>query len=423
MTPLCLLVPWFLLQQGHADTNACDFEDDEHALLQASLAREAAVLQSSEGMGKHGIITRPNTGKGADNISFGVRAKAFYGLSLRTNTFVMDVVMTLRWTDKRVTKLIPKGLANLTLTEGEAKKMMWLPQVTVTNRDIRKVEVISIAVVIHKAGNIEKVERLLVNIKQRFMLADYPFDTQHLEVKIASSKYMISELVLVPSSDKQISGLNKGLFAGKNYYVQHWNTSAFEDDDGALKKSRGMLKITAHRVARIYFNMHLIPSIGIILLSCAVFWLPFLNPFITPRLAISILALLTFTNLARQSNSALPPEHPSTWNDIINRNIQILMVINCCLNAYTEVRFHVTKVEQVARRMNRELKYGSLVLNAFVVTSIVLCANLELLTHHVMDYLTMSILGLSLVGYLFYCEHRSDEAVKAREQEEAQANK
>ena len=84
--------------------------------------------------------------KTTDVITFGLFAKTFYGVSEKDNNFVIDVVMTLKWMDKRVAALIPKGLEELTLSKKESEMKIWLPMMAITNRDIKKYDLISTAV-------------------------------------------------------------------------------------------------------------------------------------------------------------------------------------------------------------------------------------------------------------------------------------
>merc|ERR1740117_1320656 len=113
-----------------------------------------------------------------------------------------------------------------------------MPEVIVTNRDIKKYDLISTSVIISNTGEVTKVERAAVIINQMYALEEYPFDTQKLEIKVASGKYMLNEVVLEPDEDASSSGAKDGLMEGSPYKLKSYRVYAFKETDGALKKSR-----------------------------------------------------------------------------------------------------------------------------------------------------------------------------------------
>jgi len=301
-------------------------------------------------------LSRPNLASGKpEEVDFGLFAKSFYGANFKTASFVIDVIMTAKWTDKRVATLIPDGLDSLTLSKAESEKKIWLPGLVITNRDIRQYDLISTAVFIKKSGEVFKVERATAIIKNKFPLADFPFDRQQLVVKIASEKYMLDDVVLKPSKDGV--GVAKDLLDGDGFEFVDVGASAIKDVDGALKKSRGLLTITIDRSLNKYRNSHLIPSFLVVMISWGIFWFPFVPPFITPRLAMSILSLLNFTILSVKSSSSLPAGAPFNWNDVINRTILTMMFTTVCLNIVAECFFHQLKIESLAKSVNLECKF------------------------------------------------------------------
>jgi hypothetical protein len=301
--------------------------------------------------------TRPGAVVGqVDTVSFGLFAKNFFGTSLKTNKFTLDAVMALKWTDSRVAALVPAGMDKLSMSGKKALQTIWMPEIVITNRDIRKHEIVSSSVTIFKTGEVQKVERQGVICNQLYKLADYPFDMQKLELKIASSKYMLDEVVLAPDEDKSSSGANDGLMKGQSYELDSWKVYAFEETDGALKKSRGVLQLNVERRFDKYGESHVMPTLMLLVISWGVFWFPFQNPFITPRLALSVLALLAFTNLMLKSSSALPDGAPNNLNDTFNQQIQAMMFCTIVLNIFSEFCKHTLKVEHLATDVNNQAK-------------------------------------------------------------------
>jgi hypothetical protein len=207
---------------------------------------EEAQAATASTAGVDPIAVRPGAGAGVpDVVEFGMFGKSFYGANLRHNKFTLDFVMKLKWHDPRVVGLVPPGLTEIAMSGKAAALKVWMPEVAVTNRDIKKFDIIATTVIIATDGTVTKVERTTVVCNNIYQLKLYPFDTQTFSVKIASSKYMADEVVLKPEEGSKVSGVRDGLMKGFPYDLEDWKVYAFEEQDGALKKSRGVLAITA----------------------------------------------------------------------------------------------------------------------------------------------------------------------------------
>jgi len=231
---------------------------------------------------------------------------------------------------------------------------MWMPGIVVSNRDIEQYEIVSASVTIYRNGEVRRVERANARCMKKFALQNYPFDTQDLAVNLASSKYMLDEVVLSPDPDTKSSGVDEDIWG--LYDFVSWKTGAREQFDGDLVKSRGFLSVRVRRSLAKYSQDHLMPSFIVLMISWAVFYFPFANPFITARLALSILALLQFTNLIIKSTKELPGAAPYNWNDLFNQQIQTLMFVTILLNIVSEICFHSFQNEALARTLNNECK-------------------------------------------------------------------
>lgn len=313
----------------------------------AGLKRGAFSLKSPSE-----VMVRPNAGNGVDRVKFGIRAMNFYGADLKHHTFTIDMVMSIHWNDTRAVKLIPNGLEKLSMSHDQAEKLMWMPGIVVSNRDIEKYEIVSSSVTIHRSGEINRVERANTRVMKRFDLKYYPFDTQHLNINLASSKYMLDEVLLVP--DEEASGVYEDIWG--LYKLDDWQVRAHKTFDGELTKSRGVMDIKVERTLSKYSQDHLLPAAIVLMISWAVFYFPFANPFIMARLALSILALLTFTNLIVKSTKELPGSAPFNFNDLFNQQIQSLMFVTIVLNVASEIAFHTFMEEELARGLNHEAK-------------------------------------------------------------------
>jgi hypothetical protein len=379
---------------------------------------------SASGGGKRlpaSVTTRPSVGKGPDVVTFGLFGKSFYGINLKTNSFVIDLVMTLKWVDKRVTSLIPEGLPNMTLSKLDSEKKIWLPGIAVTNRDIGKYDLISTAVFINTEGEVFKVERATAVVKNKFLLDDFPFDRQRLVTQIASHKYMADQVQLQPSTEGV--GVNKDLFDGESYSLTDIKASAIEDGNGALKKSRGLLTLTVDRDNAQYVQSHLIGTVVMTMMSWAVFWFPFSPPFTTPRLTMSIVSLVNFTYLTISSASVLPPGAPPNWNDIINQAILTLMFSTVVLNILSEICLHQLKVEELAKAVNHECK-ALMPFLSILCLSLILSAAGHVEANRWMSYATAStvvhcVLTIGVGGYVALTGSRIMSALAKKRMQDA----
>jgi hypothetical protein len=376
--------------------------------VQASADEKSAAALSLDP-----LFVRPHAGKGVENVTYALRAMNFYGADLKAHTFKIDMVMSLKWTDPRVIEQIPDGLDQLSMSWTQAKDLIWMPGIVVSNRDIEKYEIISASVTLFRSGLVNRVERANTRVMMKYMLEEYPFDSQHLALNIASSKYMMDELVLLP--DQKDAGVEENIWG--LYDMQSWHTKSFVSHDGDLQKSRGSLVVEVKRGLDKYSQDHLWPSFIVLMISWAVFYFPFANQFIMARLALSILALLTFTNLVVKSCKELPGAAPFNWNDLFNQQIQTLMFLTIVLNVCTEIAFHQFHHEHLARGMNHEAKVLVPILSIVNVVVIVVGGQKHWITLVHAGYITkvfVFLFALCYIGYVVTNEY----CMTAKEREE-----
>jgi len=388
----------------------------------------SVVEQISSKSGGDETAIRPSASKDvADVVQFGIFAKGFYGASLKKNKFTVDAVMALKWNDSRVVDLVPAGVDELSMSGKDALKKIWMPEVVVTNRDIKKYDLISTSVTIFRTGEVTKVERFGAIINQMYDLEDYPFDQQKMLVKVASSKYMLDEVVLEPDEAEGSSGARDGLLDGTEYELEDWRVYAFAETDGALKKSRGVLEFTIDRTFSTYREVHLMPTCLLLIISWGVFWFPFQNPFITPRMALSILALISFTNLMIKSSSALPDGAPHNWNDALNQQVQAMMFCTIVMNVFSEMCKHQFKVEGLGIEVNHEAKVLLPCLSITVVMLTMCSGAYGWMSLAMAGILTKLLIAIVMSSYIFgamsrlqaYAEESSRKEAEIKRTEES----
>jgi len=210
------------------------------------------------------------------------------------------------------------------------------------------------------------------------------------------------------------------------YKMDSWKVFAFDETDGALKKSRGVLELTVARKFGPYWENHLKPAFMLVMISWGVFWFPFQNPFITPRLALSILALLAFTNLLKASASALPDGSPYNWNDLFNLQIQLMMFLTIVLNIFSETCKHQLQLDALGIGINNEAKVVLPCLSITLMTIVLTAGDYKWLSLAMAGVVTKVLFVVVVVIYIAHNttrvsshqEEKKESARKATEQKE-----
>merc|ERR1719443_872669 len=284
------------------------------------------------------------------------------------STVMMDMVLTLEWEDPRTTALVPSGRSNVTFSQERAEAVMWMPVVEFTNRDLDGSQITSTAVTASTQGVVQKVQRLLVVAKDSFDIRAFPFDTQSLRFRIASTTLMADELQLQTLDREGMSGVRDGIFEGQEFDFVSSSTSVFEDKDGALVKSRGELVIKVKRRSDIYIKNLIVPELLLVAIAYTVFLFPRATPFIMPRVAMSVMSFMALMLLSLRTSAMLPTRASSSWIDVFNDNCMTIMFTNLCLNVAVEIVEHEFELHSVGSKMQKELQIGHP-----IVVSVVVC--------------------------------------------------
>jgi hypothetical protein len=293
--------------------------EKECSLLQKSLPNsdrgvKRVIALVSEGTQKPQTDIRPGfRSKQVDVVEFGILIKKWYGIDFIGGTFTVDAVIAAKWQDNRTSKLIPGKAASTTFAIDDAAKVMWLPDLSATNTAHEGVDVISSSVFVQKNGTVTKVQRALLTLKQGYQTADFPFDTQAVTVKVASTIYMRDEVKLRPTEDTSLWGCSSDLFGNTPWNVVNASLTSISEDDGLLQKSRGVLTITVSREASQYMSSIFVPSMVLLCMTWSSVWLPISTPYIMPRTAVSVIAILGMMSLMNKSNAMIPATGNNSW--------------------------------------------------------------------------------------------------------------
>eukprot|EP00441_Pelagodinium_beii_P025133 CAMPEP_0197653318 /NCGR_PEP_ID=MMETSP1338-20131121/35013_1 /TAXON_ID=43686 ORGANISM="Pelagodinium beii, Strain RCC1491" /NCGR_SAMPLE_ID=MMETSP1338 /ASSEMBLY_ACC=CAM_ASM_000754 /LENGTH=419 /DNA_ID=CAMNT_0043228375 /DNA_START=54 /DNA_END=1311 /DNA_ORIENTATION=+ len=299
---------------------------------------------------------RPSEGGAPDVIQFSVLPKSFMGLDFAAQTWKADVVISLSWHDNRATRLIPAGHSEITVSEESAANGLWTPDVVVTNIDLEGSEaVISTNFRVNNRGIVNKTQRIICRLVADFRLQSFPYDTQDLYVKLASRTYMSDDLKMEAMSTADTSAEVSDLFSDVNWVLNSAKQLTVEEEDGALRKSRGelMLSIT-HDPSGIY-SSSVLPAVLLVILSYTVFLMPMDKAFVMPRVATGMIAFLSLLTLSQQSLDNLPPINGICWLELFDVLCRFLVFITVVLNIFVEVICYQWYLPEMGHRVSREI--------------------------------------------------------------------
>jgi len=283
--------------------------------------------------------------------------------------------LTLRWTDPRTRKLVPDESKSVALPTDSAKRLMWLPDVTITNRDFGGLEVLSTSVTVKSDGSVTQTDRMLVVLKNYFDVSAFPFDTQSLHVRLGSSTLMLEDLKLEAMHGPELTGVAHDLFTeNSDFRLGSVSVRTFEEHDGSLRKSRGELNVVVTRDSYPLIERVMIPELLLLAINYAAFFFPLLKQFIMPRFSACLLSFLMLITLSQRTGHMLPEDRSGfVWIEIFEECVESLMFLTVCLHILVEVIYHQWACVELASQMTHELKVLVLVQAAVVFGGV--CSN------------------------------------------------
>jgi len=346
-------------EQEPIEETSFETEEDHLSYLQVetTVGLSGQEPPKSEDVESLGVHVRPNLGGETDVVYFAIYMKNFFGMKFNKNMFSTDVVLTLSWKDPRAGAMVPDGTENVTMRTSTAKKRMWLPDIAVSNRAIGGQELISSAVEVSKDGAVRKTERLLLHVKQHFDVRAFPFDYQQPKIVLSSATLMARDLKLKQDSfHRELAGIKPHLFEDREFKYVRDETIVFEEKDGNLIKSRGMLLITVERDWTRYLQTTILPEVFLILISFTVFWMPRATPFAMPRVATNLISFLTLMTLSINTSRMLPQDRQGmAWIELFADSMQMQNCLILFLNVFVDVIYNTFDMKDLGERMTHEL--------------------------------------------------------------------
>ncbi|CAJ1357051.1 unnamed protein product [Effrenium voratum] len=348
-------------------------------------------------------------------VMFGVYCRRVFDVDVLQKTWTGDIVITTSWNDPLAAEVIPTNKEEKRFATDVARKLMWLPDISVTNRDFKNLEVISSSVKVWSSGWATKVERMLVTMTNDFDTKAYPYDQQTLQVILASEKLMADELVLKPHTDKTLLGVKDDVLTGTGFIgldgtaKPGYNISSFQEADALLVKSRGLFEIHILRSPASAGRQLFGPTFILLSVSYSVFFFPMVPAFAMPRVASGIISLLGMVTFMTKNKM------PDSWTDVYLESICLQIACVCILSLSMEIVFHTCKNEDFAKQLNFEYKV------AFPVASFLIFFLLLAFSaggfNDVCCYLVRTLIFLLMVGNFvrIYRRTRPAQAEKGAE--------
>lgn len=389
------------------DHDCSALDQSEHHKVGASLLQVGALRHgrvSAKQTPESTVAELPRPGlknEEADVIEFGMLVKSFYGIEFSHNTFSVDLVISLRWTDTRAAKVLPSDATEMYLPIAVARRKMWLPDVTVTNRALQGIETITSSVKVREDGSVTQVDRIMANVKCGFNATSFPFDSQRLRIRIASSTYMSDAVVLRPSADPRLYGV-VGNTVGNSFVFVSTEQLTFIEVNGDLSRSRGELDIVVERKTSVFMETIMLPTIAIVVSSWAGFFIPIAPaPFLMPRVAVSFVAFLSLVTESRKIDAMLPQRGEQAWSDVFTE---------CCILLVFAAEIFTMLVQYVHYSLGlAELAHSiDLEMRVFLPTMTLLTSGTLYLLRdessvYAMSWIVRIMLGLIIGGYLITC--------------------
>lgn len=414
-------------EDSEEDSEATDLSD-EVELAMAEVAKEdsdkpkakakakASAKASASGTQAPNMATviRPNSGKQADLIQVGILVKKFMGVKFGANQFEADVLVTSKWLDDRAKSLLKKGSKTLSVSGQEARTILWVPDITITNRMFEMFDLLSSVVQVHSNGTVMKIDRYHATMVSMFRPDGFPFDSQALPIKIASSTLMVDQLRL--EMDPSVCGVEDDAFEDNTFAFLSSSVQSYEEYDGPLKKSRGKLEMTVKRKTASCMSTVLLPCVLIATISFAGFFMPCSLPaFMMPRVATSFVSFLMQVTLDGKIDSIQPERNSDSWLDILHACLERTVYIAVVANIIVIYTAYYHDHKNLGKTFDEELQILLPVLTAVLVAMCFSFAGMDEVS--MMKLFTDLIFFCTIIPYLISMMWRIRSRKKTRAEE------
>lgn len=248
---------------------------------------------------KQWIRVRPDPGGTPTRAEIGVYVLDVIAIDDATQTFEVDLAMTLRWRDPRLAFSAEEvGLEELVLPLEE----VWHAELGALNQ--REVEALLPNVVqVKPDGLVSYAQRLQATLSTRLELKEFPFDTQVLPIHVVAYRYGPEEISFV--LNEELTGI-RGNFSVTGWVIEEGEPRIEAVQLPAIQgQFAGASFFLEARRQSSYFGLTMmVPLVLIVLMAWSVFWIdPSVVP---PQVGIATAAVFSLIAFRFSMRSALP---------------------------------------------------------------------------------------------------------------------
>jgi hypothetical protein len=292
------------------------------AVLLVVLASFAVEL-AAEGFGLTGskqVNDRPDASGPPTEVNIGIYLLDIYDIDDVNQAFSVDLLFYVRWHDPR-----------LALPENERAgwnrriplEDIWTPRLLVVN-DRGLTPQLPLVAEIDDLGNVYARQRAYGKLSANLLFEDFPFDAQHLPIRIVSHGYSPRDLRF-SLDDEFRSDLGSFSAEGWSFRILGSRFDAVPMPDSDEGWARLTYSIEAQRNSRYYILTVFLPVSLIVIMSWLVFWLP---PDVIPsRVGISTASIFSLIAFILSIRMSLPRVSYVTHADLFLLGCTLIVIL------------------------------------------------------------------------------------------------
>jgi hypothetical protein len=282
-----------------------------------------AVELAAEGFGLTGskqVNDRPDASGPPTEVNIGIYLLDIYDIDDVNQAFSVDLLFYVRWHDPR-----------LALPENERAgwnrriplEEIWTPRLLVVN-DRGLTPQLPLVAEIDDLGNVYARQRAYGKLSANLLFEDFPFDAQHLPIRIVSHGYSPRDLRF-SLDDEFRSDLGSFSAEGWSFRILGSRFDAVPMPDSDEGWARLTYSIEAQRNSRYYILTVFLPVSLIVIMSWLVFWLP---PDVIPsRVGISTASIFSLIAFILSIRMSLPRVSYVTHADLFLLGCTLIVIL------------------------------------------------------------------------------------------------
>src|SRR5260370_7290749 len=236
----------------------------------------ASPIRITLGSEAPALIDRPNADSGPTQISVGIWVADISNIDSAQQNFTAELAVVLRWKDSRLAHT-GKGIVRYPLEQ------IWHPRVGIVNETNSVSRKFPDSVEVDPDGTVTSRQRSAGAFTQPLRLQSFPFDRQTFRVQLVAVRYQSNEVMFVPDQVWIQDGLKGGGGISPSVTLPDWTIEKWELKPLVYalaprhQYSGYAFKFTAPRNVQPYTLKVFLPSVLILTLSWAVFWIDPIN--------------------------------------------------------------------------------------------------------------------------------------------------